>query len=1113
MPILTAKGNVIDTTLDQEKIARLIWAEGLMTQQAYLDLKQELGFDHLAVQVAGDLERARLLTQGTVLDYDDYHKQPWAPHAAFNTLIQGNQTLFKVTDNWQGPGLLQQFTNFSVRPRLRNGKHSYATHKLDLKTNTIIPYHGKRRHKPAASFDKTKKQSATFLSKNLQTAVFGGGGVGLLFDENKCDIRAMFKTNAVTVNRGWVGSHSTVQYYQNSMAQQLMTDRTQFRQYVDGAATSVGHNEVLAKFSIPSILGVFIAGDSSSRRAEARTRQRDLKAHFGIDYPIFIYDNSARTIRIYTQQEQADDAAPSVGYNKIARENQFALTTLQPVYQAIQAGDVNQLMQLFQKQPKLIQQCPWIFRAIDDKQPLVLNYLMGLQGIGLEKKNARQETALVYATRIGALQSVDMLLNGGANIDSQDADGQTALMHAIVKDDLQFLQLLLKHHPDHTIIDKMGDTAILLAIKNFNLDMVEILLTHGSDANQLDGHQQTALQVAIQYDFMDCITALLKHNADVDQVDANGDTALMHAVRNGNAAIVKLLLAHRANFKLKNNKGESAFTLAMNLGNSDILDLLIGVDIDNILIFAAQTGDDTLVAKTLTKRNVRVDFADDNQETAMMHAVYQNNFSIANRLYAAGADLKCTNKHQETALTLAVKLDHVPIVGLLLSKKADINHVDKTGHTPLMYAARQGNVSMVRLLLNQNPPPNLQLQNQQSETAFLLAVQNQQTAIVDLFLQHDRTWLDQMISNGQTGLMVAASQGDAGMVDFFLRHGADASLVDIQGNTALMLAAREGHLHAVKKLIPYTIDLDLENNLNETILTLAVVHQHPAVVTELLVNGCSVDQINGQGETPLMIASKQANGAEIVGILLQHGANATQQDINDEHALMHAAHGGDVATVKRLLAHHSYDLKHTNKLSQTVMDIAIDEQPDVLEALLLHAAELKDERELMLDKRSNQDLKEIFLDLFEKDNNDDLDGMMAFLLLDIYKMIHRFDPRHVDAIAAATALHTSLKKSFHDYRQTNRDEDDRNDLFDNWRAAIDEAKKSELSHHRHWSKNLLAHLSLFILTAGVGYLGVGFATLYKTGGKSFFFNTNTTSVNKLNAVVHNLNMQQAVRGA
>ncbi len=1117
MPITTSKGHVIDTTLDQETIARLIWEEGLSGQQAYTDLKQALPFDHLAILVAGDLDRAKLLTQGSSLDYDDYHPEPWAPHANFNALIQGNQSLFKIISDWRGygfgvGGFLQQLTDFSVRPALRNGKNTWATHKLDLRTNQIIPYLGKRR--PKTGYDKTKKQSATFLSKHLNTGVFMQG-VGLLFDENECDIRAMFKTNALTVQRGWVGSLSTVQSYKANMASQLMTDRTAFRNYVDSGAGGASHNEVLAKLSIKSILGVFIVGDTQFNRSEARKRQQDLKKHFHIDYPIFIYDNNARTIRIYTQQEQVDDVA---GYNKIARENQTITTSITPACNAIRAGDLKLLKQLFQKQPSLIKKSPWIFQAIDSKKPDILNYLLTLPSINLEQKNTlRQETALVYATRLGYAQMVEALLLHGANIDSQDADGQTALMYSMVSDDTQFLKLLLKQYPrpDGSLLDNNGDSALTLALKNFRQDMLEMLLDNGYNQDQLDGNQQTLLHIAALYGFSDFVTCLLTYNADINIVDANGDTPIMIAARENNSEIVKLLLAEGADLSITNLAGESALSIVMDQGFDDILALVFNQDSEKALILVAGLGDEKLTRLVLDKPSVDIDYADEHGETALMHAVKNGFLTIAGLLLDKRSNVEKTNFAHQTPLILATQATNTAMIALLLGKKANINHADINGDTALMHAVRQGDLDAVILLLNHTPALDITLPNKRSETAFLLAVQGQHTLIVGEFLKHYPALLHQHIAPDQTGLRIAARLGDSAMVHMFLSCGADPLSVDGEENNALMIAAKHGQLAVVKELIPFipdARDLGWENKQSETAFVLAIVHQHEDIVNELTSHdGSLVNSINAQGQTPLMIASKQANGVAIVDFLLNNGALPTAMDVNDEHALMHAAHGGDLAIVKHLLAHGGYNLRDKNKSSQTVMDIAIDEQPDLLEALLLNAAGLKDERELVLDKHSNQDLKDIFLDLFE---NDELDGMMAFLLLDIYKMIHRFDPQHVDAIAAAMTLHASLKQSFHDYRQTGRNKDDRNDLFNNWRVAIDDAKKSELSHHRHWSKNLLAHLSLFILTLGVGYLGVGLATLYRTGGKRFFFSTNTTSLNMLNTVEYDLDRaQQTLRGA
>ncbi len=627
----TANNTKIDLTQDEETIARLLWEEGFRSVYDYNQFIQQAPIQHIGHQISHDLMRANLVTCGFSLDYDDYNQDLLPTAIDYHTLVQKNQTLVKMIADWRG--FMQQISDYRQRPALRVAKPTQATHKLDLRTNQIIPYQHKRRQKTV--FTHTKKQSTSALSKHLHTRLFTDG-VGLLFDENKCDVRAMFRQNAATVGREWVGSYWSVRSYQNNVGSNLMTDRQAFRDHVDQAPGLFSvNNEVLAKLSRESILGVFISGDSSTNRTEARQRQQELKAKLNIDCPIFIYDAAAKSLRIYTLRDQQNDT----NQNKVdfATENNKLLV---PLVAAINAGDATTLQDILTKTPRLI-------RRLD------------------------QDKLLIAAAKKAYSPVIDTLLNHGCKVDQEDKNKQTALIMA----------------------SRYGDVGI--------------------------------------------VTRLIASGASLDHSDCNHETAVMHAVRYNNKDVVQVLLDSKADLTLENNKGR---------------------------------------------------------------------------------------------------------------------------------------------------------------TVFDIAIQN--------------------------------------------------------------------------------------NNM------------------------------------------------------------------------------------------------------------------DMLQTLLLHAAGIEDDEEL-LNTRSAAQIKSIFTRLMDDDH---VDAVMAFLLLEVANLMHSFQPTnplHAQAIVAATTLHASLKDAFDIYRKAGSQPDDRDELYETWNNAFDTAKKSELANHRHWAKNVFTHLSLFLLTVGVGYLAVGMATLYQTSGQRFFFQTNTRSTNKL----------------
>lgn len=78
--------------------------------------------------------------------------------------------------------------------------------------------------------------------------------------------------------------------------------------------------------------------------------------------------------------------------------------------------------------------------------------------------------------------------------------------------------------------------------------------------------------------------------------------------------------------------------------------------------------------------------------------------------------------------------------------------------------------------------------------------------------------------NGKTGvslLSIAASKGNAAMLELLIKSGANINLTDKNGNTALMEAAKNGYASAVKVLMSAGVKADTKNNDGMTAIDLA----------------------------------------------------------------------------------------------------------------------------------------------------------------------------------------------------------------------------------------------------------------------------------------------------
>ena len=210
----------------------------------------------------------------------------------------------------------------------------------------------------------------------------------------------------------------------------------------------------------------------------------------------------------------------------------------QDLFDAITAGDLNQVKNLLKRDPSLA-----------------------------NARSKRGTPAAVFALYVGRKDISDAILAAGPTLDLPSA--------AAVGRVERVKEFLARDPWSVDTLSGDGYTALGLASYLGQTDVVVFLLSKGADANYVDPSSGfTALTGAISSDHADVVRMLVEHGADVNHRYEEGNTPLTEAAFNGNPTVVNLLLDHGARVDVRTAKGQTALAIALERGHKEVADLL-----------------------------------------------------------------------------------------------------------------------------------------------------------------------------------------------------------------------------------------------------------------------------------------------------------------------------------------------------------------------------------------------------------------------------------------------------------------------------------------------------------------------------------------------------------
>lgn len=378
------------------------------------------------------------------------------------------------------------------------------------------------------------------------------------------------------------------------------------------------------------------------------------------------------------------------------------------------------------------------------------------------------------------------------------------------------------------------------------------------------------------------------------------------------------------------------------------------------LIEACYEGNDILVIKKLlTSENINEkDFS--KYRTPLFYACSERgNLDIVKFLVENGALINVKDIYGKSPLTFAFINNKLDIAEYLISKGADISNLEEIildifNAGCVLYKEQDMVFEPVKYLLNKGSKINISLVDSCKKNNFLLS-----KFLIDNNINVNINEIDK---EKKTALDYAFDNKNLQIVSLLIDNGIDTDRIDLHGNTVLMNICNIGtdidhesfyikdddskySLELIEKIINNGsyMNLNIKNNQGKTVLMYACTY--PYYELDARIHACTGARDCYGCRKPSSYSKCELTGsADIVGYLIDNGADINQKDYNGQTALMIACKTGLDSVIDELIA--SSNTSHINLTDNdgcTALHILCKFQPTSIniKTLLEHGANPK----------------------------------------------------------------------------------------------------------------------------------------------------------------------------
>ena len=260
------------------------------------------------------------------------------------------------------------------------------------------------------------------------------------------------------------------------------------------------------------------------------------------------------------------------------------------------------------------------------------------------------------------------------------------------------------------------------------------------------------------------------------------------------------------------------------------------------------------------------------------------------------------------ALQKASEAGNEEAVKVLLDKGAKTDVITNKGLSPLHRAAERGHIGIIKLLLDYGA--SSEIRDQSGRTVYICAALRGQNSVLE-FLQKYRIDINAVDQDGRSAVHALAADShqpckwNNETVRILLGAGIDLDKVDKLGRTALHWAAATGKVSLASQILLISAGRSLARvraatERGRTALHLAAENNHAEMVKLLLGHGALKEATSDGNWTALLNAAKNGHEAT-VDALLSAGANVNARTSSGMTALHWAAELNHIGVVKRIL--------------------------------------------------------------------------------------------------------------------------------------------------------------------------------------------------------------------